>query len=228
MLLGWILKRLFKWPAWTVPAICFNNTTALPLLLIQSLDAAGILKDLTMGEGDSSSAAVRRAKSYFLVCSIVGNSLTFALGPRLLDDEESPDTKGKEDNQEDEYSVQNGHMETDAERANPTNNHGRTAEEEQEFENETTTLLPDSLARRGEETSKKLNAHLESGWSKLPHSLQTILSEMYSFLNAPVIGAVVGAILGLVPPFHRAFFSEPEKGGFFKVWRGCSTHLIGS
>lgn len=92
MALGWALRKLFKFPAWTTPAICFNNTTALPLLLIQSLETAGILNDLTMGKGDSSSDAVNRAKSYFLVSSMVGNSLTFAIGPKLLDDEESPDT----------------------------------------------------------------------------------------------------------------------------------------
>jgi hypothetical protein len=90
--LGFVLKRAFKFPAWTVPATCFNNTTALPLLLIQSLDAAGILSDLTMGGDDTTSAAVSRAKSYFLVSAMVGNSLTFAVGPKLLDDEETPDS----------------------------------------------------------------------------------------------------------------------------------------
>lgn len=175
-----------------------------------------------MGSDDDSSSAVRRAKSYFLVCSIVGNSLTFALGPRLLDDEESPETQGKDGGQDDEHSGHNGHVEADAEQANPTNDQGRTAEEEEEYENETTTLLPDSLARRGEETSKKLNGRLESGWSTLPHLLKTVLRVMYSFINAPLIGAVVGVILGLVPPFHRAFFNEPQEGGFFKVCCGDS------
>lgn len=89
--LGWILKRIFKFPAWTIPAICFNNTTALPLLLIQSLETSGILADLTMGGGDTSSAALSRAKLYFLVSSMIGNSLTFAVGPKLLDNEENPD-----------------------------------------------------------------------------------------------------------------------------------------
>jgi hypothetical protein len=86
------LKRAFKIPAWSVPAICFNNTTALPLLLIQSLDAAGILSNLSMGEDYSSSVVVRQAKSYFLASSIIGNSHTFAIGPELLDDEETPDS----------------------------------------------------------------------------------------------------------------------------------------
>lgn len=89
MALGWALKRAFKFPAWTIPAICFNNTTALPLLLMQSLSTAGVLLDITMGGDDTEPAALARAKSYFLVCAMVGNSLTFAVGPKLLDDEET-------------------------------------------------------------------------------------------------------------------------------------------
>jgi hypothetical protein len=46
-----------------------SNTTALPLLLIQALDTSGVLKDLAMGDHDTSS--VSRAKSYFLVSAIV-------------------------------------------------------------------------------------------------------------------------------------------------------------
>jgi hypothetical protein len=42
-----------------------------------------------MGEGDSTSAAVSRARSYFLVSAMVGNSLTSAIGPKLPDDEET-------------------------------------------------------------------------------------------------------------------------------------------
>jgi len=91
MELGWVFKRAFKFPAWAVPAICFNNTTALPLLLIQSFESSGILADLAMNGHDTSSAIASRAKSYFLVSSMIGNSLAFALGPRLLDDEHAPD-----------------------------------------------------------------------------------------------------------------------------------------
>ncbi len=89
--LGLLATRLFKLPSWITPALCFNNTTSLPLLLIESLETTGILEKLIMSDSDSSSAALLRAKSYFLVNSIVGNSLTFALGSRLLDGEESPE-----------------------------------------------------------------------------------------------------------------------------------------
>ncbi len=92
-----------------------------------------------------------RAKSYFLVSSMVGNSLTFAIGPKLLDDEEAPDKdKGQKEQQQEEHEHANGRREGDEEHAHPVNCSGRTAEQQEEHVNETTTLLPDRLAHSGE------------------------------------------------------------------------------
>lgn len=71
---------LFKLPEWTVPAVAFNNTTSLPLLLLQSLEATGVLSRL-LGTDDD---ALDRAKSYFLVCAVVSNTITFGKGPDVL------------------------------------------------------------------------------------------------------------------------------------------------
>ncbi|KAH7403507.1 auxin efflux carrier [Cadophora sp. MPI-SDFR-AT-0126] len=226
MALGWTLKRMFKFPAWTIPAICFNNTTALPLLLLQSLQTSGILKDLTMGKGDSSSEAMKRAKSYFLVAAVVGNSLTFAVGPRLLDDEETPDSY---ENQKEQKGQANGNAAHDdeEEHENPTNASGRTAEEQEEHATENTTLLPDRVADPGAELGGVLADTFDEYWSRLPTVLRKHLHFVSSLFNAPLIGAVIGAILGLVPPFHKAFFSEPQEGGIFKAWLTSSIKKIG-
>ncbi|KAF1982442.1 hypothetical protein K402DRAFT_195158 [Aulographum hederae CBS 113979] len=95
--LGIVVTRMFKLPKWVTPALTFNNTTALPLLLLQSLAATGILDSLLISESDTASAALDRAKSYFLVNSMVSNSLTFAMGPRLLKpyEEDLPDDAKK-------------------------------------------------------------------------------------------------------------------------------------
>jgi len=170
-----------------------------------------------MGGDDTGSAAASRAKSYFLIASIVGNSLTFAVGPRLLDDEEAPD------NAEEENKGQDEHPEGDEEHAQPTNASGRTANEQEEHENETTSLLPHNLALRHEAIKKEG----EKRWGKLPVMVQDTLVVIVSFLNAPMIGAIVGVIIGLTPPFHKAFFSEPEKGGIFKAWLTASVKNIG-
>lgn len=220
MALGYTLKRLFKWPAWTVPAICFNNTTALPLLLVQALDTAGILEGLCKGPDDTSAAAVKRAKSYFLVASVVGNSLTFAVGPRLLDDEETPDSyeADKADKREEREQE-----ESDEEHANPTNAAGRTAEEQEEHTNEQTSLLPHHITRHKD----MLDQHKSRLWKSLPAPVQKVLDYVGQFLNAPLIGALIGLLLGVIPPFHKAFFNEPNEGGIFKAWLTTSLKNVG-
>lgn len=58
ILIGIVVTRVLKLPNWTTPALAFNNTTSLPLLLVQSLQSTGVLDSLLMGDGDSSSDAV--------------------------------------------------------------------------------------------------------------------------------------------------------------------------
>lgn len=69
----------------------FNNTTSLPLLLIQSLDPTGTLSSLLMPEEDTAAAA-SLARSYFLVSAVVPNTLMFGIGQKLLGphDEDAP------------------------------------------------------------------------------------------------------------------------------------------
>ena len=50
---------------------------------------------------------------------------------------------------------------------------------------------------------------------------------MYDFVNAPVIGASLGAVIGLVPRLHVAFFSETYEGGIFTAWLTESLKNIG-
>lgn len=225
MALGWVLKRVFKFPAWSIPAICFNNTTALPLLLIQSLETSGILDNLLMGDHDTTSAAVRRAKSYFLVSSMVGNSLTFAVGPKLLDDEEAPDDNDQRDRKRNH--TEDEHSERDEEYAQPRNSSNRTAEEEEEHQTETTTLLPRSLERWQEDAVEEVSAGSGKQWERLPVVIRTSLTFAWSLLNAPLIGAIIGAVIGLAPPLHKAFMNEPSEGGIFKAWLTSSVKNIG-
>lgn len=189
-----------------------------------------------MGEDDSTSAAVSRAKSYFLVSAMIGNSLTFAIGPKLLDDEETPESHHDKANQ-DQHAPNgaNGNRQNNEEQAareqehnNPTNSSGRTAEGQETYDNETTSLLPNSVACHASRYREEITEEGERQWVKLPKKMQVFLVFMDGFLNAPLIGAVVGAVIGLAPPLHRLFFSSPEKGGFFKAWLTESIQNIGS
>lgn len=216
MLMGYALKRFFKMPAWIVPAISFNNTTSLPLLLIQSLATTGILESLLMSESYTPSAAVERAKSYFLVNSVVSNVLTFALGPKLLDEGDPHD---------DAEPTENGHYDPDE--RNDTGQGQANGDQQNENDDELTSLLPNPIVRAGNRASRTLHSKGSKKWEKLPDWARTGLEFAYGFVNPPMCGAIIGAVIGLAPPLHRAFFNDSQEGGIFNAWLTASIKNIG-
>ena len=233
MLLGWITTRFFKLPSWVTPAISFNNTTALPLLLIESLASTGILDTLLMSEADSVESALNRAKSYFLINAMIGDGLTFALGPKLLDGEET-----SEQQKDDQHKANGGPLErplfpeqlltnADEEQGNGHADPDHGEPHEEEAANEQTSLLPDSVVRRRLAIERYGYDQGRKQWEHLPRWLATFLSFSYAFLHAPLIGAAIGAFLGLVPPLHKAFFGDPQHGGIFTAWLTDSVKQIG-
>ena len=237
--LGLLVTRVFKLPSWVTPALCFNNTTSLPLLLIESLETTGILEKLILSDKDSSAAALLRAKSYLLINSLVGNSMTFALGPKLLDGEDSSE------HEEGEGSTQkqgNGHLPQPLEDSSYSGRPGseqieerndeQTRDENQESSSaeqahEQTSLLPGPVLRQYRYIEGASYDKGKKQWKKLPSWLHSFLDFFYSFLNAPLIGAIIAAILGLTPPLHKAFFGDPQKGGIFTAWLTDSISKIG-
>ena len=158
--IGVTATKLFNLPKWVTPAFAFNNTTSLPLLLVQSLDAAGILSSL-----DSSSDVVDRAKSYFLVNAMISNSLTFALGPKFLDcpdDIEASSPKDPLHNEEDAEDLE-------------------SQEEEAVQTNEQTSLLPQRAARSATHTGYSLLARCQTAFAALPTFVQQTLTFLTMF-----------------------------------------------
>jgi predicted permease len=64
-------------------------------------------------------------------------------------------------------------------------------------------------------------------WDKLSPRPQNLLDFAYAFFNGALIGATLGAVIGLVPPLHRAFFDSTEEGGFLNAWLTSSLSNIG-
>ncbi|KAL8935357.1 MAG: hypothetical protein Q9211_004738 [Gyalolechia sp. 1 TL-2023] len=221
MLLGAILTRLLNLPSWLTPALCFNNTTSLPLLLVQALESTGILETLLISESDTTADALNRAKSYFLVCAIVSNSLTFSLGPRLLDHEEASDPSHHDyrNQPQADNSSTGTRSASDGSQANGHANGEAT---------ENTSLLPNFAVRRGEEVVQNLHHRGQKTWDRLGPRTRSTLDLLYAFLNAPLVGAIIGATIGLTPPLHRAFFNESQQGGIFKAWLTSSIQNVGS
>ena len=234
MLLGHITTRVFKLPSWVTPAISFNNTTALPLLLIESLSATGILDDLLASETDTTSAALNRAKSYFLVNAIIGDSLTFALGPKLLGGEEAPDKKEDENQSKPTHGPAQGTLfpqsaesSGEAENGHAQSDGHEDGDQDTEEANEQTSLLPGPVVRTRLAAERYGYVQGKDKFEKLPEWLQSFLEFSYAFLHAPLIGAVTGTIIGLVPPLHKAFFGDPQSGGIFTAWLTDSVKQIG-
>jgi nitrate reductase NapE component len=214
--IGVIATRFFSLPGWTTPALAFNNTTSLPLLLIQSLSATGILESV-LRDGDTADAAVDRAVSYFLVNALVSNSLTFALGPRLLGS--AGEDGGSDENEDGEDNQADGEQTDGAdERSRPDEDH---------IIDEETTLLPHHHVVKVNWAGYQGYQHGHHYWKRLPPWAQSTLDIAYQFLNAPLIGAIIGAIIGLTPALHKLFFNKFNNGGYMNAWLTSSIQNIG-
>ncbi|CAN9267736.1 hypothetical protein CC77DRAFT_978440 [Alternaria alternata] len=212
---GRLLTRIFKLPAWVAPAIAFNNTTSLPLLLIQSLKQTQILDAILIG-GESGSQAMDRAESYFLVNAMVSNSLTFAIGPGLL----RPGDEDASDEQEGEDDEDNGQANEDGESSDMERGPEGIIDEE-------TSLLPQRITKPVNRIEKKGYLKTQKWYNNLSPWLQETLNITWQFANAPLLGAIVGAVIGLTPALHRLFFSPSNEGGYLNAWLTTAIKNIG-
>ena len=207
-------------PDWTTVAIMFNNSTSYPLLLFEALGETGILQSIIVTD-ESTKDAIERAKSYFLVYATVSSCLTFAVGPRLIDSEHAPDEEEEGDKDlDDELEAE----ERDAEANESTGLLGNRRSVTSSVNaflgsiNKPSDLLPDN--RRARIISKKK-------WRQLSPRTRWWLLFISDFFNAPLIGAILGAIIGLTPFLHKAFFADAQKGGIFTAWLTSSLKNIG-
>lgn len=228
-LIGIFAHLVFGLPDWVTAALMFNNTTSYPLLLIQSLDATGILAGLARGD-EPTRAMIERAKSYFLVFATISSCLTFAVGPRLIDTEHAPESDDDTLNEEEEIeSADDAPYSADYDPSHP--------------DEQTGLLVPQSRRRSRHEsvvgitffpskpkftTVKRRPWYIKRlHWRDLSPRVQWWLLFFYDFLNAPLLGAVLGAIIGLTPLLHRAFFAKEYDGGIFTAWLTESWKNIG-
>lgn len=199
-----VLARLFRLPQWVAPATTFNNTSSLPLLLLQSFDSVGGLR-LILREDQSTSDAIERAQSYFLVCAVVSKTIAYVVGPRMLHNgANTGDDLGSNEEQ-------------------------HPAQCEDERLTETTSLLPE----RAQNAKQAVRVRVCS-WTKWLISLfpSQMREELMVPFGDPFAGVAIGctllgALLGLVPALHRVFFFRDENGGYLEAWLTQSVRNIG-
>lgn len=147
---------------------------------------------------------------------MVSNSLTFALGPRLLKpgDEDAPEDEEGEESEEAEQEDQDGE-------------NGDMERGPDGLINERTSLLPERVVRRTNRVEKKGYLKTQNWFNGLPAWAQEVLEVAWQFANAPLLGAIVGAIIGLTPALHRLFFNQSNEGGYLNAWLTTSIKNIG-
>ncbi|TGO66415.1 hypothetical protein BOTNAR_0061g00160 [Botryotinia narcissicola] len=235
---------IFGMPDWITATIMFNNTTSYPLMLIQALDQTGLLNPLLLEDGGTGYNPVEQAKSYFLVYSVLSSCLTFAIGPRMMDTEFAIDPPDEEDLLSALAQVQQdreGESEDDNERLHFPTEHTNllSPQHRPAISSKSTSFFP---SRRASATmtppTRDTNRAIvyerrpssiisRRRWFELSDRVRWWLLFFYDFLNAPLLGAIAGAIVGLSPILHRAFFSETVDGGIFTAWLTASLENIG-
>ncbi|KIV99586.1 uncharacterized protein PV09_08763 [Verruconis gallopava] len=218
-----ILAHLgFGMPDWITAAIMFNNTTSYPLLLIQSLQETGILATL-LTKDETIEQAIGRAKSYFLVFATISSCLTFSVGPRLIDAEHAPEEQGKE-GESDDYEDQDDVVDENTGLLS-------VASLEEQYRRSSVSFLFSKAQRDNDAPVKTFDRRPSvvprKKWLELHPRTKWWLLFLWDFFNAPLLGAVAGAIVGLAPPLHKAFFYDTSDGGIFTAWLTASFKTIG-
>lgn len=246
---------LFRLPKWTVAAVTFNNTTSLPLLLVQSLKSTGVLENLLGSHADRDD--FDRIRSYFLVFAVVINVLTFGEGERALTGykEHAFPFAGllglrkyavdffdtgvrKRGGREPVSSDGDVRRESEGLRADSDADDSEGDLESGDLEDgptqttpllqrRITPLLPSRLTRRPASISRRICAAARRVWDRLPGPLRRFLHPFRPFVNSPSLGALAGVIIGLTPPLHRLFFNPMHEGGYFNAWLTTPMRNIG-
>lgn len=226
-LLGIFAQFILKMPDWTTVALMFNNTTSYPLLLIGALGETGVLESLIKGD-ESADAAIERAKSYFLIFSTVSSCLTFAVGPRLIDSEHGPED---ESHDEDDCEADGS---GDADEQTTLLDETSQARQLSGFTNNN-SFFPSTRKRTVSNASSKYQSKDRPApyvprkyWNKLSPRAKWWFVFVADFFNAPLVGAAIGAVIGLVPALKTAFFADAQSGGVFTAWLTASLKSIGS
>ncbi|KAI1096250.1 auxin efflux carrier [Rostrohypoxylon terebratum] len=218
--IGMAAVAFFRLPKWAVPAIAFNNTQSLPLLLLQSLEATGVLSSLV--GSDQMSDAIERARTYFLACSVISNTITFSQGPEWIVDKQEDHSTDPECQQ----SPQDG-------RGNDSLEEQRLGDDDDDDDHppaqpdERTSLLPTKIVHWEHKVGDGISSFFRSYFYAFPRPIRKVLTAIGMFFNPPSIGAAIGLVIGLSPPLHRLFFEGMTEGGYFNAWLTSSLRNIG-
>jgi predicted permease len=222
-LVGTFGHRVLGFPQYTTVAILINNTTSYPLLLMTALEETGILRSLIVTD-ETTKDAVERAKAYFLVYSTINNCITFAVGPRVLEEGDDADDLG-DSSSESQDETPNGDVEAN-EQTRLLDSHLPHSVHSPAPVRRSSFLLPKAQEDQKPDHRRPWFVPRRR-WNHMSPRMKWWSLFILDFFNAPLLGALIGTIIGLVPVFHRAFFNSSEDGGIFSAWLTSSLKSVG-
>ncbi|KAI0132269.1 auxin efflux carrier [Xylariales sp. AK1849] len=229
-LLGIFAHLVLGMPDWTTVALMFNNSTSYPLLLLGALGETGILGSLTQGD-ETPDEATERAKTYFLVYATVSSCLTFAVGPRLIDSELAPEEKEDGNQANGTNGSQNDGVDEEADEHSALLDGVHSVRFASPFPSRSSFLFSKRKASENPKPQiqdRRASVVPKKHWKRLSPRTRWWLLFISDFFNAPLLGAVIGAVIGLVPSLHKAFFADSTDGGIFTAWLTASLKNTGN
>ncbi|PCH43453.1 hypothetical protein WOLCODRAFT_90292 [Wolfiporia cocos MD-104 SS10] len=193
--IGWLGQRVLGIKHWTIIACGRPNSNALPLLLLHSLETTGVLEQLA-GSGESMKQTMNRAKSLLLLNAIVQQVFTLQLAPSVL---ALDDGKNK---------VDPAHI--NRLRPGPGRILPIVQDEEHVGLLDSYDAAVDSADADGD-MQGALDAIVDTPDAHWPAAIAVLekpLKKVWSQMSAPLVGAIIAFILGMIPPLHQAFLDE--------------------
>lgn len=194
-LIGWLGQKLFKTRSWVIVACGRPNSSALPLLLLKALSAAGVL-DQFSNDGEDTSKILKHAQSLILLNVVVQQTLTFQIAPWLM----KQDRKAEGKDVDSDGDVENGLTATSpgahAANINPIVQNS-----------EHVGLLSDqdgrSYGTQGQEGSDYTHAmdpiadQPDIHWPKPIAFLEKPAKKTWKAISPPLLGAIIALIIGV-------------------------------
>lgn len=192
-------------------------------------------------DGDSVAEAIARAQSYFLLCGVISKTIGYAVGPAMLkggdgvgDGDDGADDGGRDgdgnvEGREDGFGRVNENEDG--------NGNGNGNENDDRGANHADEEMP--LLHGGQTQNQKYSgldfcsARMKR-WARdvvydFPKRLkQSVIAPFDTpMADVAIICTLIGAVLGLVPQLHKAFFNTYEEGGIFNAWLTSSIKNVG-
>lgn len=193
-LVGWLGQAMFKTPHWVIVAAGRPNTSALPLLLLQSLESSGVLESLSPSDS-SASGILDRAKSLILLNVVIQQTITYELAPSIL---KLDDGKLDGENRRSTLTpAQDGHEG----RLNPVVQDPERVGLLHDYEGQSYGARHSSDGTDFRTALEPIEDQPDFHWPRRIRYLQKPAQKTVKWISPPLVGAIIALIIGVSQAF---------------------------